>query len=86
MFELLLVPQEKLKDKCIQDVKDRVTSLRAFLRRDIAYEEVARALAEGFRRGLSLDIIPLPLQPEEEARARELAAGKFAAPQWLYSR
>ncbi|MDR2797503.1 MAG: lipoate--protein ligase family protein [Treponema sp.] len=86
MFELLLVPQEKLKDKCIQDVRDRVTSLKALLSRDIAYEEVALAVAEGFRRGLSLDFIPIPLQEEEEARARELATGKFAAPQWLYSR
>ncbi|MDR0721705.1 MAG: lipoate--protein ligase family protein [Treponema sp.] len=86
MFELLLVPQEKLKDTCIQDVKDRVTTLRALLGREIAYEEVAHALAEGFRQGLSLDVIPVPLQPEEEARAWELATGKLATPQWLYSR
>jgi lipoate-protein ligase A len=84
MFELLLVPREKLKD--IQDVKDRVTSLKALLGRDMAYEEAASAVAEGFRRGLSLDFVPAPLQAEEEARARELARGKFAAPQWLYSR
>ncbi|MHB9292301.1 lipoate--protein ligase family protein [Hollandina sp. SP2] len=86
MFELLLVPQEKLTDTGIQDVKDRVTSLKALLGRDIAYTEVAPAIAEGFRRGLSLDFIPTPLQTAEEARARELAIGKFADPQWLYSR
>jgi lipoate-protein ligase A len=86
MFELLRVPREKLKDKCIRDVKDRVTSLKALLGRDIAYEEVANALAQGFCQSLSLEGIPAPLQLEEETRARELAATKFATPQWLYSR
>ncbi|MDR3170477.1 MAG: lipoate--protein ligase family protein [Treponema sp.] len=85
MFELLRVPAEKVKDKQIRDVQERVTSLNALLGRVVSYGEVEAALAEGFCRALSLDYIEgqdgiLP----EEARALELAAGKFAAPAWLH--
>jgi lipoate-protein ligase A len=86
IFEVLLVHQEKLTDKGIQAVRDRVTSLKALLGRYIAYEEVASAMAKGFHRGLSLEFKLVPLGMEEEERARELATGKFAAPEWLYSR
>jgi lipoate-protein ligase A len=86
MFELLRVPSEKVKDKLIRDVKERVTGLKALLGRPVPYEEAGQALAEGFRRALALDYTSAELRPAEEARAKILAAEKFAAPLWLYKR
>lgn len=100
MFELLKVPSikisdKKVKDPLIQDVKERVTSLKTLLGRDISYEEAEAALSEGFCRALSLDFVealpPEPVYPggpavPEEARAQELATAKFASPEWLYMR
>ncbi|MDR2110139.1 MAG: lipoate--protein ligase family protein [Spirochaetaceae bacterium] len=90
MFELLRVPREKMRGRIIRDVKDRVTSLRA-LRPAVSLPEAAAALAEGFRRALSLDYGPsgdFRAEPgsAEAERARALGAGKFASREWLYKR
>ncbi|GHV79762.1 octanoyltransferase LipM [Spirochaetia bacterium] len=85
MFELLRVPPEKMKDQIIKDVKNRVTSLRA-LGKDISMEEASKALAEGFRRTLTLDLSPADPTAAEEQRGRELAVEKFGARDWLYKR
>lgn len=98
MFELLKVPPEKMKGKVIREVKERVTSLRAVLGREVPFEEAVPVFAEGFRRALSLEFVPSsqsekvrPPEPEgpvaaEEDRARSLALEKFSSPQWLYKR
>jgi lipoate-protein ligase A len=87
MFELLKVPQEKIRGKLIDDVKKRVTSLRTLLGRPLSFDRTAEALAEGFCRALNLRFSgPSSPDPVEEERARELAADKFASPSWLYKR
>jgi lipoate-protein ligase A len=87
MFSLLKVPQEKLKGKLIEDIRQRVTSLRSLLGRPVSYEEGSAALAEGFREALSLDYAGNAApSPEEEARAIFLGEAKFASPQWLRRR
>jgi lipoate-protein ligase A len=87
MFSLLKVPQEKLKGKLIEDIRQRVTSLQALLGRPVSYEEGSAALAEGFREALSLDYTgdTVP-SPEEEAKAIFLGETKFASLQWLRKR
>ncbi|GHV61340.1 octanoyltransferase LipM [Spirochaetia bacterium] len=88
MFELLRVPSEKIRGKLIADVKERVTSLKALLGRSVSFDEAAAAMTAGFKEALSLELVETPVSaplPERD-RARELAATKFAAPEWLYSR
>ncbi len=86
MFELLKVPQEKAKGKLIADVKERVTSLSAILGRSVGYSEAAFALATGFGRALDLDFTVALPSGDEIARAREIAAQKFADPGWTSRR
>ncbi|MDR2758718.1 MAG: lipoate--protein ligase family protein [Spirochaetaceae bacterium] len=94
MFELLRIPSEKLKGKLIQDVKDRITSLKTLLGRPISFAEAENTLAEGFRQALSLEFIrgtpegEVPDTPtrQEERRTRQLAAEKFSSPEWLFKR
>jgi lipoate-protein ligase A len=93
MFSLLKVPEEKMKGRLIQDVKARVTSLRA-QGLSVGFEETEAAMLEGFRQALNLEfVVPRSAQaypggptPAEDERARELAVKKFASPEWLYKR
>jgi lipoate-protein ligase A len=93
MFGLLRVPEEKVRGRLIQDVKERVTSLRA-QGLSAGFEETGSAMIEGFRQALNLEFTPSSVQPaypggplrEEEERALELAEKKFASPEWIYKR
>lgn len=87
MFELLKVPPEKTKGKLIQDIKSRVTGLRALLGRNVHFNEARDALARGFKDALSLDYSgPSRPSPPEEARAAALAREKFGSEAWLRRR
>ncbi|MDR3284962.1 MAG: lipoate--protein ligase family protein [Treponema sp.] len=87
MFDLLKVPQEKLKGKLIQDVQAHVASLRT-LGLSLSFEEAADVFAQGFRRALSLDFAEEAVTPTvaEAERARVLADTKFASREWLRKR
>jgi lipoate-protein ligase A len=87
MFTLLRVPQEKLKGKLIEDIRARVSGLYTLLGRKIPFEEAARAMAEGFKKALSLEYVSKEISAwPEEQRALVLAKEKFAAPKWLNRR
>jgi lipoate-protein ligase A len=90
MFKLLRVPPEKTKDRIIADVQSRVTGLNLVLGRELSFAEAAAVLTEGFRETLSLNFgggeDPRGPLPEEEERARSLAAEKFSSREWLYRR
>jgi lipoate-protein ligase A len=93
MFSLLRVPEEKMKGRLIQDVKARVTSLRA-QGISAGFQETEAAMIEGFRQALNLEFAVSPSvpaypggpEPAEDERARELALKRFASPEWLYKR
>lgn len=94
MFELLNIPEEKNRGRLIRDVKERVTSLRN-MGVSSGFGEAVQCFTEGFRQALSLEFSEedalSPVYPggpgaAEEGRALELAAGKFASPEWLYKR
>ncbi|RLF71345.1 MAG: lipoate--protein ligase family protein, partial [Thermoplasmata archaeon] len=84
-FTYLKVPDEKLKDKAIESVKERVTSLRqqGF---EGGQEEVMQALAEGFSTALSVEFSPGKLFPGELRMAEELKVRKYGSEEWLFRR
>jgi lipoate-protein ligase A len=82
MFELLKVPAEKARGRLVAEVRERVTSLSAILGRNVAYAEAALALARGFAKALDLEYAVAQASGDEVARAREIAAAKFADPEW----
>jgi lipoate-protein ligase A len=93
MFSLLKVPEEKVRDRLVQDAKARVTSLRD-QGLSAGFDEAGAAMVEGFRQALNLEFAPSPAAPAypggpfpaEEERALELAVKKFAAPEWIFKR
>ena len=86
MFSILKVPQEKISDKMIADVRQRVTSIREVLGRHVTINELQDALKQGFSEALGIDLIPGSLSKNERSTASTLAQQKYSTPEWNFSR
>ncbi|RLI55101.1 MAG: lipoate--protein ligase family protein [Candidatus Thorarchaeota archaeon] len=86
MFSILKVPEEKISDKMVADVKERVTSVRDVLKRNVSIEELAAALQQGFAQALDVELRSGKLTDEEQQAARSLAADKYSTDEWNFSR
>ncbi len=76
MFELLKVPNEKLKGKLISDVKQRVTAL------DKTSEDVESALEKGFATSFNAKLEQSELTEEELRKCSELTS-KYSSMEWV---
>jgi lipoate-protein ligase A len=86
MFSLLLVPNEKIKGKLIENVKQRVTSINAKLKRNVEFEEVLNAMKKGFEENFGVKLIEEKLSRKEIELAEQLKKEKFATKEWNYKR
>lgn len=82
MFSLLKVPDEKMKDKVIQNVKERVTSLKQHKVND--YSKVYEALKQGFLEGKKWK--EGKWTADEMEKATILAEEKYTHPKWVEMR
>jgi len=80
MFSVLKVPDEKIKDKLIKSVKDRVTCIKNIsnVSRDMAYKKIQ----EGFLLDKMFTIETM--SSEELTRAKELVKTKYSTDSWNY--
>jgi lipoate-protein ligase A len=78
MFSLLKVPDEKIRDKMIATVKERVTSVS--VQKEISMKETYSALLEGFTAGKEFEFGAL--SDGEIKRAEELAKGRYRTKEW----
>ncbi len=77
MFSVLKVPSEKLRDKIIKDVKERVTSLAG-----TTYDDMATSLKASFAAKFEAKLIADTLCTEEISHARWLAERKYSNNEW----
>ncbi|MEK7633535.1 MAG: biotin/lipoate A/B protein ligase family protein [Patescibacteria group bacterium] len=82
MFSLLKVPQEKMRDKLIKDVKQRVIGVRGLLGKKIEFESCQEALIKGFKKALKLEYEKTPLTASELAMVQELKDNKYTRSEW----
>ena len=82
MFSLLKVPDEKIKDKMIATVKERVTSIKA--QKNASQEEIVDALKMGFMNGR--EFVEGELSEKELSRAMELAESRYKTSEWNWMR
>lgn len=83
MLRALRIPTEKLKDKEIASVRERVTCLAWELGRVPPLADIKAALAEGFAETFGIRLEPGPLTPfEEELLAQRLPY--FQSDEWIY--
>ncbi len=86
MFTVLKVPQEKISDKMIADVKQRVTSVRDILGPTISLDELHTALKKGFSEALGIELVPGELSTAEREQVSELVERKYNTSEWNFSR
>lgn len=80
MFSLLKVPDEKMRDKMIQVVEERVTSLQ-HIKPDITFDNLEKALWESFAKGKEVE--KGEWLEEELDMARELVQNKYSTSSWV---
>lgn len=78
MFSLLKVSQEKISDKMIQDVKERVTCV--LQQKQMGEEELYKAMLNGFTEQKEWEFGRLTEQ--EQQCAEELAASRYRTEEW----
>jgi len=86
MFSLLRVPNEKIKDKLIADVKERVTSIKHVLGKTIAFNVVVEAMKKGFEEEFQVELIDGELTPEEKKLAKKFEKETFSNMEWNHRR
>jgi lipoate-protein ligase A len=79
MFSLLTPDKDKLKDKHIEDFRDRITSVKQ--ESSASFEEATKALKKGVLNGKNYT--ESELKKQEIERAEELA-NKYSGEEWLY--
>lgn len=82
MFSLLKVPDEKIRDKMIATVKERVTSVSE--QKAMPREELYSALMKGFTEGK--EFREGALTDEEKKRAGELVKERYRTKEWNHWR
>ncbi len=82
MFSLLKVPDEKLKGKMIESVKQRVTSVEQQAGRAVYFQEVLEAMKKGFVENFEAELVKGKLFLEEKALAEKLEKEKFSTSEW----
>lgn len=86
MFRVLKVPSEKIRDKMIRSVEERVTSINAVLGREVSFKELKDALIEGFEEAFRIELTPGSVTEFEENLAQRLKAEKYATREWNFRR
>jgi lipoate-protein ligase A len=86
MFSVLKVPQEKISDKMIQDVKQRVTSIREILGADITLQDLSQALRIGFAEALNVELEDGKLTSDEIKLAKDLRSQQYERAEWNLKR
>jgi lipoate-protein ligase A len=86
MFSLLKVPNEKIKDKMITDVKQRVSSLHHVLGAPPRFDSVAAAMKKGFEDEFHVTLMEGALTEEETALAKGFEKEYFSSFEWNHRR
>jgi len=85
MFELLKVSPEKISDKFIASVFERVTTAERELGRRPSFDEVRSAMGEGFETAFGVELVEGELAADELELANELKP-KYSSEEWLRKR
>lgn len=85
MFSLLKVPNEKMRDKLIAGVDERVTSIERELG-SVNHNRIIEALIEGFSEALSIELLPGELSSDEIELAQILQVERYENHDWNYKR
>lgn len=87
MFDLLKVPDEKMKGKLISDVKQRLTSIDLHSDAKFSFQDIVDTLILGFKQVFpEVEFYEDSLTDEEKAEVEKLASQKYSTKAWNYHR
>jgi len=86
MFSLLKVPNEKIRDKMISNVKERVTSIKHQKGGMVSFDEVAAAMRKGFEETFDVTLKQGTLIEEEKDLTKKFISTCFGTKQWNQKR
>ncbi len=86
MFSLLIVPNEKIRDKMISDVKQRVTSVKHILGKYISFNDSINSMKKGFEEEFNVKLNLGSLTDYELALTEKFEKEYFSNPNWNYKR
>ena len=86
MFSVLQVPNEKIKDKLISDVKQRVTSVKHILGKEISFSDATKAMKKGFEEEFNVELELGSLTDEELHLAHKFEKECFGSYDWNHKR
>ncbi|MHB8619906.1 MAG: lipoate--protein ligase family protein, partial [Chloroflexota bacterium] len=84
MLDLLNIPREKLSDKLIAHIGERMTTVSRELGRAATVAEVRPAVARGFRSVFGVDLVERPFSAEELAAVRALDRDRYQSEEWIF--
>jgi len=85
MFTVLKVPNEKIRDKIISSVKERVTSIRHVTQESYDFDYIAQKLVDGFSEALNVDFEVGELTEFEKSLVPTLRK-RYMSKEWLFLR
>lgn len=85
MLRALKIPVEKLKDKDVDFVKDRVTCLKRELGKIPPPEEIKQKLKEGFMEAFDIEFEDFCLTKSDE-NLLNIGVDKFSSREWIYGK
>jgi lipoate-protein ligase A len=85
MFSLLKVSDEKIRDKMIKNVEERVTSIKKE-KGNVDKKKVIDAMTKGFEKALDIKLVKGELSQEELMVAEELKVNKYGTKEWNFKR
>lgn len=86
MFSVLRVPNEKIKDKMISDIKQRVTSIKHVLGKEISFSAAAVAMKKGFEEEFGIELVKGVLTDYELKLTEKYEKEFFGAKDWNFKK
>jgi len=84
MLRVLNTPFEKISDKEIDTVADRITTVRRELENRITLDEVRRVITDGFVSAFDVNLVPSNFTDEELQQIAKLENEKYLTDDWVY--
>ena len=82
ILQVLVYPDEKARSRAVSHLLERATTVEAAQGRVTSWNEAAQAFRAAFQKVLALNLQPGELNPREISRSEQLAAEKYAFPDW----
>jgi lipoate-protein ligase A len=84
MLRVLKTPFEKIADKAIETVAERITTIRRECKSSIGVDEVRAVVANGFATVFDVHLVPATFTDEELTAIAELETQKYRREAWIY--